>query len=81
MSKISNSSKKRCKEYFGHSKGIGKYINTACSLIENNDIGVIISEFIYDYDNPQLYNVLLYLIRQNFHETVTKELIEFEYKL
>ena len=80
MSKISNSSKKRCKEYFGHSKGIGKDINTACSLIENNDIGVIISEFIYDYDNP-LYNILLYLIRQNFHETVTKELIEFEYKL
>ena len=39
-----------------------------------------ISEIAKESDTS-LENVLLYLIRQNFHETVTKELIEFEYKL
>ena len=44
-------------------------------------VEVIISECIYDYDNPKLYNVLLYLIRENCNdEKIINELSAFEYK-
>ena len=44
-------------------------------------IEIIISKSIYDYDNPKLYNVLLYLIRENCNdEKIINELSAFEYK-
>lgn len=79
MGKFSNSSKKRCREFFNNFKGIGENINTASSLIEKEDVNTIIAEFIYDYDNTQLYNVLLYLIRENFPNNITDKLNNFEY--
>ena len=75
---ISNASKKRCREYFGY-KGIGNVINSACSMLEDLTLGVVISEFISDYDNPMLYNVLLYLIRENGDEKTKKGLSDLEY--
>ena len=77
--KISNGSKKRCRQKFDY-KGIGRVINTASSLIEEEDVNTIIAEFIYDYDNAQLYNVLLYLIRENCKdEKILNELNKFKY--
>ena len=64
MLRISNGSKKRCREKFGY-KGIGRLINTAeriCS-IDGYPIETVISEFIYDYDNIEFYNVLWQLYR------------------
>ena len=74
MTTISNSSKKRCAKAF-HYKSINKIIKTATDIIED-DINVAISEFIYDYDNPQLYNVMLFLLKDNYN---MKELNEFDY--
>jgi len=79
MTKFSNSSKKRCREFFNYPKGIGKNINIASSLIEKENVNTIIAEFIDDYDNIQLYNVLLYLIRENFPNNITDTLKNFQY--
>lgn len=77
--KISNSSKDRCRQKFQY-KGIGKIINRACNLFENEDIESIISECIYDSDNPIMYNVLLYLIRENCKDSkIINELKDFQY--
>lgn len=72
--KISNGSKKRCREKFNY-KGIGSLINKAVYLIEY-DINVAIAEFIYDYDNVKLYNVMLFLLKENLD---LKELHKFDY--
>lgn len=77
MSKISNSSIKRCRNIFLE-KGIGKTINSALDLFNTLSIEEIIAEFIYDYDNKKLYNVLLYLIRENYKEYLD-ELKKFNY--
>lgn len=80
MLKISNSSVKRCREKFPV-KRIGKTIKSALMLFDLVPVEVIISECIYDYDNPKLYNVLLYLIRENCtDEKIINELSAFEYK-
>lgn len=77
--KISEGSKKRCREQFPI-KRIGKLINSAVSLLELVPVETVISECIYDTDNKELYNVLLYLIRENcIDEKIIKELENFEY--
>lgn len=76
--KVSNNSKKKCREFFGY-KGIGKIINEATYLLESLETGVIISEFIYDADDKQLYNVLLYLIKANSSGKYDKDLEGFDY--
>ena len=76
--KVSNSSKKKCREFFGY-KGIGKTINEAVYLLESLETGVIISEFIYDADDKQLYNVLLYLIKANDSDKYDEDLKGFDY--
>lgn len=76
--KVSNSSKKKCRKFFGY-KGIGKMINTATDILESLDTGIIISEFIYDYDDPQFYNVLLYLIKANSSDKYDDDLKGFDY--
>lgn len=73
--KISNGSKKRCREKFNY-KGIGSLINKAVCLIEEDDVNVVIAEFIYDYDNVKLYNVMLFLLKENLD---LKELHKFDY--
>jgi len=79
--KISNGSIKRCKLKFD-SVGVGKQVNTALSLLEHDNVNAIIAEFIYDSDNDLLYNVLLFLIRENCKdEKILKELLKFEYKI
>ena len=77
--KPSNSSLKRCREKF-NTKRIGKTINSAKMLLELVPVEKIIPECIYDYDNRKLYNVLLYLIRENCtDDKILKELKKFEY--
>lgn len=77
--KVSEGSKKRCRENFPI-KRIGKLINSAVSLLELVPVETVISECIYDPDNKELYNVLLYLIRENCtNEKIIKELENFEY--
>jgi len=77
--KPSNSSLKRCKEKF-NTKRIGKTIKSAKDILELVPVETVISECIYDYDNKQLYNVLLYLIRENCtDDKILKELENFEY--
>lgn len=76
--RVSNSSKKKCREFFGY-KGIGKSINFARYLLENLETGAVISEFIYDYDDKQLYNVLLYLIKANSSGKYDEDLEGFDY--
>ena len=77
--KVSEASKKRCREMFPI-KRIGKIIHSAVSLIELVPIETVISECIYDTDNKELYNVLLYLIRENCtDEKIIKELEDFDY--
>ena len=79
MIKISEGSKKRCREQFPI-KRIGKLINSAVSIFELVPIETIISECIYDTDNPSLYNVLLYLIRENCEDKkIISELKNFDY--
>ena len=78
--KISNSSIKRCRENFPY-KGIGKVINSAIQLFNKVSVEIVISEFIYDSDDSELYNVLLYLIRENCtDEKIIDELSSFDYK-
>jgi hypothetical protein len=80
MLKISEGSKKRCREKFPIKK-IGKVINSAVLLLDLVPIETAISECIYDTDNPNLYNVLLYLIRENCtDEKIINELKSFNYK-
>ena len=76
--KVSSSSKKKCREFFGY-KGIGKLINEATYLLESLETGSVISEFIYDADDKQLYNVLLYLIRANCSGKYDEDLEGFDY--
>lgn len=76
--KVSNSSKKKCREFFGY-VGIGKTINEATYLLESLETGVVISEFIYDADDKQLYNVLLYLIKANSSGKYDEDLEGFNY--
>jgi len=76
--KVSNSSKKKCREFFGY-KGIGKTINEATYLLESLETGSVISEFIYDADDKQLYNVLLYLIKTNSSGKYDEDLKGFDY--
>lgn len=80
MLKISNGSKNRCRAKFDY-KGIGKIINRAYELLEKEDVEVIISECIYDSDDSMIYNVLLYLIRENCKDNkILNELKDFQYK-
>ena len=77
--KISEKSKKRCREQFPI-KGIGKTIKSAVSILELVPVETVIAECIYDYDNPRLYNVLLYLIRDNCKDQkIIDELKQFDY--
>lgn len=77
--KISEGSKRRCREKFPI-KGIGKTINTAVHLLENEETGVIISEFICDSDDDKLYNVMLFLIRENCKdEKIINELNKYHF--
>ena len=79
MIKISEGSKKRCREQFPI-KGIGKTIKSAISVLELVPVETVIAECIYDPDNKQLYNVLLFLIRENCtDEKIISELKEFKY--
>ena len=79
MIKISEGSKKKCRSQFPIKK-IGKLINSAVLLFELVPVETVISECIYDTDNPQLYNVLLYLIRENCgDEKIINELKNFDY--
>lgn len=78
--KISEESKKRCREQFPI-KRIGKLIKSAVSIFELVPVETIISKCIYDTDNPSLYNVILYLIRENCtDEKIINELNTFYYK-
>lgn len=78
--KISEGSKKRCREKFPI-KRIGKLINSAVSLLDHVEVEIVISECIYDHDNIDFYNVLLYLIRENCtNEKIIKELEKFDYE-
>lgn len=80
MLKISDSSIKRCREKFPV-KRIGKTIKSALMLFDLVTIEVIISECIYNCYNIMLYNVLLYLIRENCNdEKIINALSKFEYK-
>ena len=80
MLKISDSSIKRCREKFPV-KRIGKTIKSALMLFDLVPVEVIISECIYDCYNTMLYNVLLYLIRENCNdEKIINALSTFEYK-
>ena len=57
------------------------YYKSALMMFDLVPIEIIISKSIYDYDNPKLYNVLLYLIRENCNdEKIINELSTFEYK-
>lgn len=77
---ISNSSIKRCRNKFPIT-GIGKVINSALLLFQLCDVELIIAEFICDPDNKQLYNVLLYLIRENCKDQkIIDELKNFIYE-
>ncbi len=79
MLKISNGSKKRCRQEFPI-KRIGKLINSAVSILELVPVETVISECLYDSDNKQLYNVLLFLIRDNCtDEKIISELKSFDY--
>lgn len=78
--KISNASKKRCREKFPI-KGIGKIINNAVLTLEKVDVEVVIAESIYDFDNKPLYNVILFLIRENCKDfKIINELNGFNYE-
>ena len=78
--KISNASKKRCRENFPI-KGIGKIINNAVLILEKEDVEVVIAESIYDFDDKSFYNVLLYLIRENCTDfNIINELDKFDYE-
>lgn len=71
---ISKKSIIRCREKFQY-KGISHMIQTACYLIEE-DVNAAIAEFIYDYDDIELYNVMLFLLKENYN---FEELKNFDY--
>ena len=71
---ISNNSKKRCAKLFPY-KGVWKLINSATKAIEY-DVNTTIAESIYDYSDPKLYNVMLYLLKNNCN---IAELNKFDY--
>ena len=73
---ISNGSIKRCRKKFGDIVGIGKLINNAVDLLNEEDHKIVIAEFIYDYDNKDFYNVLLFLLKDNYN---FKELEKFDF--
>ena len=78
--KVSNASKKRCREKFPI-KGVGKIINNAVLILEKEDVEVVITDSIYDFDDKSFYNVLLFLIRENCNDLkITNELSKFDYK-
>ena len=82
MLKISDSSIKGCREKFPI-KRIGKIIKSTLMLFDLVPVEEIISECIYDcYNtNTMLYNVILYLIRENCtDEKIINALCKFEYK-
>ena len=80
MVKISEESKKRCREKFPV-KGIGKLIKSAVAIFELVPVETIISKCICYTDNPSLYNVIMYLIRENCtDEKIINELNTFDYK-
>lgn len=64
MVRVSEESKKRCREKFPIKK-IGKLIKSATLILDLVPVEKVISECIYNTDNSDLYNVLLYLIREN----------------
>lgn len=77
--KVSEYSKKKCREQFPI-KRIGKLIKSAVSILELVPVETVISKCIYDQDNKELYNILLYLIRENCKdEKIIKELEKFDY--
>ena len=64
----------------GSIKGIGKLIKSAVSILELVPVETVISKCIYETDNKELYNILLYLIRENCKdEKIIKELEKFDY--
>lgn len=76
---ITNGSKRRCRAKF-HIKGIGKQINNAVSLLKEMPVDTVIAEFLYDFDDAFLYNVLLFLIRENCkEEKIICEISKFDY--
>ena len=78
--KCTNGSLKRVRKEFPI-KGIGKIINSAKELLELVPTKTVISECIYDTDNPPLYNVLIFLIRENCtDENIINELNKFKYE-
>ena len=62
---ISNGSIKRCKHKYSYIVGIGKVINTAIAIIGKLNIQAVIGEFLDDPDDIDLYNVLLFLLKEN----------------
>ena len=62
---ISSGSIKRCKDRFRYIVGIGKVINTAVDIIGKLNIQAVIGEFLDDPDDIDLYNVLLFLLKEN----------------
>ena len=77
--KISNGSKKRCREKFDY-VGINKIIKRCSTLIEDLGEEIVISEFIYDHDDALTYNVFLFLLLENCtDEKLLKELSKFKY--
>lgn len=77
--KVSEDSKKRCREKFPI-KRIRKLINSAVSILDLVPVETVISKCIYRHDNKELYNVLLFLIRENCtDEKIINELKKFDY--
>lgn len=77
---VSEGSKKRCRKQFPI-KRIGKLINSAVSTLNLEPVEIVIAEYICDYDDSGLYNVLLYLIRENCKdEKILDELKKFNYE-
>lgn len=72
--KITNGSKKRCRKKFSY-KGINKIIEMVCEIIEY-DPEVAIAECIYDHSDNEIYNVMLFLLKENYNK---KELDKFDY--
>lgn len=77
--KVSNGSKKRCREKFDY-VGINKIIKRCSTILEDFGEEIVISEFIYDHDDALTYNVFLFLLLENCtNEKLLKELSKFKY--
>lgn len=79
--KCSDDSLKKCKETF-KCKGvsISKIVNSAKLLLELVPVETIIDKCLYNPDNERLYNVLLFLIRENCKdEGILKEVDKFTF--